>query len=125
MLLILLIFGCNRTTCDSKTLTKLAEAQCEMWMACPEFAPGGPLVDEGYASCVEQMVARKREGCVEITSSPCNGRLVPAKMMDCVKVHRQSMKDCETEPWCEFVDTGYANDGIYQDVSSECIFVDE
>lgn len=125
MLLILLLFGCNRTTCDSKTLTKLAEAQCEAWFACPEFSPGGPLVDEGYESCVEQMVANERAFCREKTTAPCNGRLVPAKAKDCVRVRRESTKSCDRDPWCEYVDSGFANDGIYHDVSSDCIFIYE
>jgi hypothetical protein len=125
MLLILLIFGCNRTTCDSKTLTKLAEAQCEAWLACPEFAPPIASTYEDLESCTAARLAFEKELCVWATDARCHGTIVPSKVRGCAGLFRDAAKTCENEPACVYVDTGYHENGMYQDVSLDCYDVTE
>ncbi|MCK6524756.1 hypothetical protein L6R49_25410 [Myxococcota bacterium] len=120
MLLILLFLGCNRATCDSSTLSDLADANCAYWAACPEFAPFIMESYETHEDCVEAMTRRERDVCLGVTEAPCNGKLSPARVVDCVEATQRAMETCDWVSGCVYVDTGISSDAMYQEVDSAC-----
>ncbi|MCK6523129.1 hypothetical protein L6R49_17040 [Myxococcota bacterium] len=120
MLLILLFLGCNRWSCESSTLSDLAEAKCEYWAACPEFAPFIMESYETHEDCVEMITRSERDTCQWATEAPCNGKLSPARVVNCVESTKNAMEICDWVPGCVYVDTGFSGDAIYQEVELAC-----
>ena len=125
MLLLLLSLGCNRGSCESSTLTKFAETNCEYWAACPEFAPFFMESMESHEACVEAMITREREVCQWATEAPCNGELSPGRVVSCVRSTRDAMETCAEVSGCEYLDTGSSGDAMYQEVDLACMNEDD
>lgn len=123
MLIILypfLLLSCDRSTCDSKTLSELADARCQYWSACPEYAP---FIFESYddhEACVEAITRFETDTCHWATEAPCNGELNLAKAEDCAAANLGSIESCQMVPWCAHVDSGVEDDGMYQNVTPAC-----
>ncbi|MCK6524757.1 hypothetical protein L6R49_25415 [Myxococcota bacterium] len=120
MVLMLLFLGCNRTSCESRTLTTLADARCQAWRACPEFAPFVFETYEDHVACVDSMTRYERDICMWATEPPCNGKLSPARVLDCAEANLEAIETCDWVPRCTYVDTGFSGDAMYQEVELAC-----